>query len=88
MLDPKMLVIAIVIIVVVILLIREVACWYWKINNIITILSDIRDALVSKDKHTDKKECKNCGTSYDLLDFRSDAEQIFCSNCKSELPKN
>ncbi|HDK41275.1 MAG TPA: hypothetical protein ENG93_01305 [Nitrospirae bacterium] len=34
-----------VIIVAVFLLLREVVCWYWKINEISLVLKDIRDSI-------------------------------------------
>lgn len=41
--------------------------------------------LVSNGKIYDL-ECPNCGTPYRREDYREDAEQIFCSKCKGELP--
>ena len=38
-------VIGFLILVVVLLVIREVICWYWKINQQIALLKEIRDAL-------------------------------------------
>ena len=34
-----------VIIVAVFLLLREVACWYWKVNEISGVLKEIRDGI-------------------------------------------
>lgn len=33
------------ILIVVFLLVREMLCWYWKINKAITLLTEIRDLL-------------------------------------------
>jgi len=42
------LVITLVILVVIFLLLREVVCWYWKINQNLALLTEIRDLLASK----------------------------------------
>jgi hypothetical protein len=39
--------IAIVVIVVIFLICREIVCWYWKINQQIALLTEIRDLLAS-----------------------------------------
>lgn len=45
--SPDLVVILIVlaIVLVVFLLVREVLCWYWKINKAIALLTEIRDLL-------------------------------------------
>ncbi len=37
--------IGILLAVLVILAIREIACWYWKINNIVSLLEEINSRL-------------------------------------------
>lgn len=37
--------IVIVIVFIVFLILRELMCWYWKINTIVTLLTEIRDGL-------------------------------------------
>lgn len=32
-----------------------------------------------------KTRCPECGTPYDLNDYREDVEEIFCSTCKAKL---
>ena len=38
-------VIGLVVAVVVLLIVREILCWYWKINQLIALLTEIRDGL-------------------------------------------
>ena len=42
------LLITLVIIAVIFLILREAVCWYWKINQGLTILTEIRDLLASQ----------------------------------------
>jgi hypothetical protein len=44
--NPQVLFLSIVISIGVFLLLREVFCWYFKINKRISLLSDIKDELV------------------------------------------
>ena len=37
-----------IVLLIVFLLLREVMCWYWKINRALILLTEIRDALVAK----------------------------------------
>ncbi len=37
--------IALAVIVAIFLIIREIICWYWKINKAVNLLTDIRDLL-------------------------------------------
>lgn len=52
--NPQNLIAAVLIVVVILtiigLIFREVVCWYWKINKQIALLTDIRDALVARDR--------------------------------------
>jgi hypothetical protein len=41
-------VIFLVIVVIIFLVLREVVCWYWKINSSIALLTEIRDLLAAK----------------------------------------
>ena len=43
--DLAAIVIGLAIVLVVFLLVREVLCWYWKINKTISLLTEIRDLL-------------------------------------------
>lgn len=36
------------VVVVVFLIVREVFCWYWKINQTVALLTEIRDLLASR----------------------------------------
>lgn len=35
-----------------------------------------------------KTRCPNCGTPYDLNDYRDDVSEIFCSSCKNKITSN
>jgi hypothetical protein len=43
--DITAILIGLAILLIVFLLIREVLCWYWKINKAISLLTEIRDLL-------------------------------------------
>jgi hypothetical protein len=45
--DLGYLFIALIVIVVILLILREFTCWYWKINERIALMKEIRDALQS-----------------------------------------
>ena len=49
---PQTIFLSIVISIAVFLLLREVFCWYFKINKRISLLSDIKDELVRANKYT------------------------------------
>jgi hypothetical protein len=51
MTNPQVLFLSIVISIAVFLLLREVFCWYFKINKRISLLSDIKDELVQANKY-------------------------------------
>ena len=51
--------------VVFMLLLREVWCWYWKINETTKLLTEIRDLLVKQKQSIPKKELE---TSYANID--------------------
>jgi hypothetical protein len=36
---------------------------------------------------TSRLACPNCGDLYDPADYREDAEHIYCSSCKAEVPR-
>jgi hypothetical protein len=40
--------IALAVVLVVFLIVREVLCWYWKVNQAIALLTEIRDLLASR----------------------------------------
>ena len=50
--NPQVLFLSIAISIAVFLLLREVFCWYFKINKRISLLSDIKDELVQANKCT------------------------------------
>lgn len=40
------------------LLCREIVCWYWKVNQQVTVLEEIRDHLAAA-----RKPCSKCESS-------------------------
>lgn len=40
--------IALAVVVVVFLIVREVLCWYWKVNQAVALLTEIRDLLARR----------------------------------------
>jgi hypothetical protein len=64
------------IIIVIFLIFREIVCWYWKQNEIVSILKDIRHAVElqagietkenkkTKSKPAGEAQCWNCGKKY------------------------
>ncbi len=69
---------------IVFLILRELMCWYYKINRIVSLLEDIKDSLPHRDKATveepDKVEPKNAVDSFnkgiDLLENGKPAEAV------------
>lgn len=53
------LVIVLIIVVVVFFILREVMCWYWKINEIVSILKDIQENMTSIRADGKKREQQN-----------------------------
>ena len=56
--DIKWIIIAIAISIAVFLILREFICWYWKINERVTLLEDILDELKKMNGSEDKDEKK------------------------------
>lgn len=86
------LLIFVLVMIVIFLVCRELICWYWKINETIAVLTDIRSLLqqqarggaaVTQAKGTTVKAavCGNCQARYD----GAQAGQ-FCENCGKQLP--
>jgi len=88
------LLVALFVIVVVLAVFREVICWYWKINQRIALMKEIRDALqsptsaVSSQMSQERREsppvsrtkCPKCGKSH-IGDLRGQ----FCESCGEKL---
>lgn len=36
------------VVIVVFLIVREILCWYWKVNQAVALLTEIRDLLASR----------------------------------------
>ena len=82
--------------ILIFLIFREYICWYWKINERVECLDEIRLLLkdISKKMGTtddniieEDKYCPSCSKQYNPSDYREDAEEIFCSYCNTQLEK-
>jgi accessory gene regulator protein AgrB len=82
--------ISVVVIVVIFLVFREFFCWYWKINQRIALLSEIRSLLAAKSMApvgttqsslptAALRTCKECGSTI------TDAGSTFCTQCGAKL---
>lgn len=79
--------------IIILLVFREVLCWYWKINQNVALLTEVRDILgaiayhikgnsqgrVSPEQVSPAKSCTGCGTA--VVDVGS----AFCSQCGVKL---
>lgn len=45
-----MMLIALIVLIIVFLIARELVCWYWKINESLEVLKEIRDLLAAQQK--------------------------------------
>jgi len=50
MIDLTAIVITLLFLFIIFIICRELTCWYWKINETIEILKDIRDLLKNKEE--------------------------------------
>ena len=60
------------------LVFRELICWYWKINEGIALLTQIRDLLVRSESRTlietgERRVCRTCGIALP-------ASAVVCAN--------
>ena len=91
--------IAIILLVIVLILLacREIVCWYWKINEIVYLLTDIRELLRNPQKggeHSTKISlktvpkgptyCPTCQKSEAYIDANGD---LYCPNCQKIVSK-
>lgn len=51
-------IITIIVTFVIFLVLRELNCWYWKINEIVTLLEDIKSRLPSTKKSEEGASCE------------------------------
>jgi hypothetical protein len=58
-LDPTLVLCIFIVIVLIILVIREILCWYWKVNEIVSLLSDIEYDLRLIATNTNRNEPMN-----------------------------
>jgi hypothetical protein len=82
------LVIFILVLVVASLIFREFVCWYWKINQTVGLLTEIRELLAVQLKVADRDKeqkqpdpirlCLKCGA-------RQSAENNFCDSCGEKV---
>jgi len=47
---------------------------------------DIAKTFIAKQRG--RNQCPRCGSVYELADYQPDAEHIYCSLCKAELPRS
>jgi hypothetical protein len=74
--DPSaVIIISVVILVILFVLLRELMCWYWKINRIVDLLSDIKSGMEPRDVYS----CPNCHKQTAL-------SGDFCQSCGKPLP--
>lgn len=77
----------VVVLVVIFLIFREFFCWYWKINQNVALLTEIRDLLAAKgNSHggvapvaQQTRLCPGCGAA--IVDVGS----AFCTKCGAKL---
>lgn len=80
-----------VVIIIIFLICREIVCWYFKINERLSVLLEIRDLLrksqVSGSQYLNNNSspdsgvtCAKCGTKY-----ANSAAGAFCENCGTEF---
>lgn len=48
--------VSVVVILIIFFILREVVCWYWKINNIVALLTEILDILRKESQSEDRDE--------------------------------
>jgi hypothetical protein len=81
-------IITLAVILVIFLVCREIVCWYWKQNEQVALLKEIRDMMaeqqgkvpVSSTTNSAKptKECCKCGAKNRIQDFS-------CINCGNPI---
>ena len=69
------------------MLLREVMCWYWKINQVVALLTSIDNKLSNNSNISSvavgsgySKKCPKCGKGY-----TSDFTGEFCEECGTQL---
>lgn len=62
------LLITLAVLVVIFLVLREVVCWYWKINSSIALLTEIRDLLAKNTSVSQQSSSNNSLASISLRD--------------------
>ena len=58
---------------------------FWPISFIV-LLSPRSNKIAPNSGDEDTAECPNCGTPFRWSDYRDEVTQIYCSNCKQEMP--
>lgn len=86
--------IALVALIILLLLLREVFCWYWKINQRVALLQEVRDLLLNETRRMEREReiraatprqepetaCSQCGARYP-----GDLRGRFCDACGAKL---
>ena len=76
-------IIVVIVLVVIFLILREVNCWYWKINERISLMNDQNEllrVLISGSKYQDKDDL-----STGAARVPSDSKHIICVKCNQEF---
>jgi len=74
--------VTVIISILLFLLLREFFCWYWKINQSVALLQEIRDLLTaparSKEPHEQQRRCPKCGA-------QQPGGNTFCESCGEKV---
>ena len=80
----RVVIISVLIILAFFLICREIVCWYWKINEAVGLLKDIRDLLQSNEHNKElvfisgQITCRHCRT-------KNHRQNITCHGCGNKL---
>ncbi len=92
------LLVTILILLVIFLILREVVCWYWKINETLSVLKQIRDLLASMTPETADEIMQKVDTVDIPYDERMESSEEgdpwqkykegYCPECGAKIEKN
>ncbi len=55
------------VVIVVFLIVREILCWYWKVNQAVALLTEIRDLLASRSNAPMSSSARATASEHRLL---------------------
>lgn len=73
------LLIALLVLVLVFFIAREILCWYWKINTIVSLLEDIKGKLINLNPSISAQNLQP--TPINSSDSPSNAHKVKCKKC-------